>query len=262
MKDFDAAILSVVRARTRAERLPRRAGHAGLHRRRGGGEHPGRAPARRPAAGVARGVHRGHRRGRRLLDDRRRQAALPRRDRREGDRLAPAASPRHRRARLDAQHRQRRDGRRGGGRCHRPARVAGAAHPGDGRSCSRRSPARPVTTDVRATTSTRSIEHFGPAARMLAAVVRNTANPTMLELRLQAQRHPRRGDGMHRRAVPARATRTSSSRRCASLLPDNVSYELLVHDKALETPFDGPLVDAMGASLARGGPGRRPCCRS
>ncbi|MEJ7705907.1 MAG: M20/M25/M40 family metallo-hydrolase [Nocardioidaceae bacterium] len=92
------------------------------------------------------------------------------------------------------------------------------------------------------------IEHFGPAARMLAAVVRNTANPTMLE------------SGYKHNVIPGEATANIDGRflpgyedeffsTLRDLLPDNVSYELLVHDKALETPFEGPLVDAMRDSL-------------
>ncbi|MGI8889100.1 MAG: M20/M25/M40 family metallo-hydrolase, partial [Nocardioidaceae bacterium] len=92
------------------------------------------------------------------------------------------------------------------------------------------------------------IEHFGPAARMLAAVVRNTANPTMLE------------SGYKHNVIPGEATANIDGRflpgyedeffsTLRDLLPDNVSYELLVHDKALETPFEGPLVEAMRDSL-------------
>ncbi len=92
------------------------------------------------------------------------------------------------------------------------------------------------------------IEHFGPAARMLAAVVRNTANPTML------------ASGYKHNVIPGEATASIDGRflpgfedeffsTLRSLLPDNVSYELLVHDTALETPFDGPLVEAMRVSL-------------
>ena len=47
------------------------------------------------------------------------------------------------------------------------------------------------------------VEEFGAAARMLGAVIRNTANPTMLERRLQGQRDPDRGDRARRRPVPA-----------------------------------------------------------
>ncbi|MBA3309749.1 MAG: M20/M25/M40 family metallo-hydrolase, partial [Nocardioidaceae bacterium] len=98
------------------------------------------------------------------------------------------------------------------------------------------------------------IEHFGPAARMLAAVVRNTANPTMLD------------SGYKHNVIPAEATANIDGRflpghedeffaTLRGLLPDNVSYEVLVHDKALETPFDGPLVEAMRASLLAEDPG-------
>ncbi|MGI8433681.1 MAG: M20/M25/M40 family metallo-hydrolase [Nocardioidaceae bacterium] len=92
------------------------------------------------------------------------------------------------------------------------------------------------------------VEHFGPAARMLAAVIRNTANPTMLD------------SGYKHNVIPGEATASIDGRflpgyedeffaTLRTLLPDNVSYELLVHDQALETPFDGPIVNAMCASL-------------
>ncbi|MGH3448999.1 MAG: M20/M25/M40 family metallo-hydrolase [Nocardioidaceae bacterium] len=97
------------------------------------------------------------------------------------------------------------------------------------------------------------IEHFGPAARMLAAVVRNTANPTMLSA------------GYKHNVVPGEATARVDGRflpghedeffaTLRTLLPDNVSYELLVSDKALETPFEGAIVEAMKDSLAAADP--------
>jgi acetylornithine deacetylase/succinyl-diaminopimelate desuccinylase-like protein len=92
------------------------------------------------------------------------------------------------------------------------------------------------------------IEYFGPAARMLAAVVRNTANPTMLS------------SGYKHNVIPGEATACIDGRflpgyedeffaTLRELLPDNVSYEILVHDVALSTPFDGPLVEAMKAAI-------------
>ncbi|MGH3507519.1 MAG: M20/M25/M40 family metallo-hydrolase, partial [Nocardioidaceae bacterium] len=92
------------------------------------------------------------------------------------------------------------------------------------------------------------LEHFGPAARMLAAVVRNSTNPTMLT------------SGYKHNVIPGEATANIDGRflpgyeeeffsTLRELLPPQVSYELLVHDKALETPFDGPIVDAMHASI-------------
>lgn len=92
------------------------------------------------------------------------------------------------------------------------------------------------------------IEHFGPAARMLAAVVRNTANPTMLDSGYKHNVIPGEATaGVDGRFLPGYEEEFFATLR--SLLPDNVSYELLVHDKALETPFDGPLVEAMRDSL-------------
>jgi acetylornithine deacetylase/succinyl-diaminopimelate desuccinylase-like protein len=92
------------------------------------------------------------------------------------------------------------------------------------------------------------VEHFGTGARMLAAVLRNTANPTML------------ASGYKHNVVPGEATASIDGRflpgyedeffaTLRDLLPANVSYELVVHDKALETPFEGRIVDAMRESI-------------
>jgi acetylornithine deacetylase/succinyl-diaminopimelate desuccinylase-like protein len=92
------------------------------------------------------------------------------------------------------------------------------------------------------------IEHFGPAARVISAVVRNSANPTMLSA------------GYKHNVIPGEATAAIDGRflpgyedeffaTLRSLLPDNVTYEVLVRDQALETPFEGPLVNAMRDSL-------------
>ena len=48
------------------------------------------------------------------------------------------------------------------------------------------------------------VEEFGTATRMLGAVIRNTANPTMLERRIQGERDPHRGHRPHGRPLPAR----------------------------------------------------------
>ncbi len=92
------------------------------------------------------------------------------------------------------------------------------------------------------------IEHFGPAARMLAAVVRNSANPTMLDA------------GYKHNVIPGEATACIDGRflpgyedeffaTLRELLPEDVTYELLLHDVALSTPFEGHLVEAMTASI-------------
>ena len=82
------------------------------------------------------------------------------------------------------------------------------------------------------------VEHFGPAARMLAAVLRNTTNPTGLE------------SGYKHNVIPGEATANIDGRflpgyedeffaTLRGLLPDNVSYEMLVHDQALEDAVRG-----------------------
>lgn len=98
------------------------------------------------------------------------------------------------------------------------------------------------------------VEHFGPAARVIAAVVRNSANPTGLD------------GGYKHNVIPGEATATIDGRflpgyedeffaTLRDLLPDDVTYELLVHDKALETPFDGAISEAMRAAVVEEDPG-------
>jgi acetylornithine deacetylase/succinyl-diaminopimelate desuccinylase-like protein len=92
------------------------------------------------------------------------------------------------------------------------------------------------------------VDQFGPVARVLAAAIRNTANPTMLDA------------GYKHNVVPSEATAAIDGRflpghkddffeTLRSLLPPSVSYEVLVQQDAVETSFDGPLVDAMRESL-------------
>ena len=61
------------------------------------------------------------------------------------------------------------------------------------------------------------VEEFGSAARMLGAVIRNTTNPTMLDGRLQGQRHPDQRPPPTSTAASCPATRTSSSTTLAEL---------------------------------------------
>jgi acetylornithine deacetylase/succinyl-diaminopimelate desuccinylase-like protein len=92
------------------------------------------------------------------------------------------------------------------------------------------------------------VEQFGPVARVLSAAIRNTSNPTMLSA------------GYKHNVVPGEATAAIDGRilpgyedeffeTLRGLLPPSVSYEILTHQDAVETSFDGPLVDAMRASL-------------
>jgi acetylornithine deacetylase/succinyl-diaminopimelate desuccinylase-like protein len=89
---------------------------------------------------------------------------------------------------------------------------------------------------------------LGPAARMIGATVRNTANPTMLDA------------GYKTNVIPSRATATVDCRflpgqedellkTIDELIGDQVQREFEVRDIAVETSFDGAIVDAMSAAL-------------
>jgi acetylornithine deacetylase/succinyl-diaminopimelate desuccinylase-like protein len=92
------------------------------------------------------------------------------------------------------------------------------------------------------------VEQFGPVARVLAAAIHNTSNPTMLDA------------GYKHNVVPGEATAAIDGRflpgyedeffdTLRSLLPPSVSYEILTQQEAVETSFDGDLVDSMRSSL-------------
>ncbi len=92
------------------------------------------------------------------------------------------------------------------------------------------------------------IEEFGPASRMLGAVIRNTVNPTMLEA------------GYKVNVVPGEATAHLDGRflpgyedeflaTLAELAGPDVQIEHLTKMDGLETPYDGLLAEAMTASI-------------
>ena len=92
------------------------------------------------------------------------------------------------------------------------------------------------------------VEEFGGAARMLGAVIRNTANPTMLSA------------GYKVNVVPQEATAHVDGRflpgfqdeffdTLARLCGDHVDIDFVSHQQPWETPYDGALVDAMSRSL-------------
>ncbi len=83
----------------------------------------------------------------------------------------------------------------------RRARVAGAADADDADAAGRRRRDRGHRGDPE--NAETLVEEFGEAARMMGAVIRNTANPTMLQRRLQGERDPDRGHRPRRRAFPA-----------------------------------------------------------
>ena len=92
------------------------------------------------------------------------------------------------------------------------------------------------------------VEEFGSAARMLGAVIRNTTNPTMLDA------------GYKVNVVPGEATAHVDGRflpgfedeffaTLAHIVGDDVRIDWVSKQAGLETTFDGDLVDAMTASI-------------
>jgi acetylornithine deacetylase/succinyl-diaminopimelate desuccinylase-like protein len=98
---------------------------------------------------------------------------------------------------------------------------------------------------------------LGSAARMIGATIRNTANPTMLEA------------GYKTNVIPSRASATVDARflpgqedhlleTIDELIGEGIEREFEVRDIAVETTFDGDLVDAMCAALKAEDPGAVP----
>src|SRR5689334_10900766 len=92
------------------------------------------------------------------------------------------------------------------------------------------------------------IEEFGGAARMLGAVIRNTANPTMLQA------------GYKTNVIPTDAYATMDGRflpgfedeffdTIAELVGDGIEIEYESRQSAWETPYEGRLVDSMTRSI-------------
>lgn len=101
------------------------------------------------------------------------------------------------------------------------------------------------------------LPQLGGMARMIGAVIRNTANPTMLEAGYKAN------------VIPSSAAATIDARylpgqeqallaELDELIGDGIQREFLVRDIAVETSFDGALVDAMSAALRAEDPGGHP----
>ena len=107
-----------------------------------------------------------------------------------------------------------------------------------------------ITADDAETTLSR----LGSIARMVGATMSHTANPTML------------GGGYKVNVIPGQATAGIDGRfipgheqefydTITALIGEKVRYEVVTGDVAVETSFDGPLVEAMVASLQASDPG-------
>jgi acetylornithine deacetylase/succinyl-diaminopimelate desuccinylase-like protein len=101
-----------------------------------------------------------------------------------------------------------------------------------------------------------TLAHLGSIARMVGATMSNTANPTMLSA------------GYKHNVIPGRASAAIDGRflpgsedefyaTIADLIGDQVRYEVVAHNPSVETQFSGALVEAMQACLEAEDPGAR-----
>jgi acetylornithine deacetylase/succinyl-diaminopimelate desuccinylase-like protein len=101
-----------------------------------------------------------------------------------------------------------------------------------------------------------AIAKLGPIANLIGATVRNTANPTRLEA------------GYKDNVIPGRASATIDCRtlpgqaeifleQLRDVIGPDIEIEHLQQQAAVETGFDGALVDAMAAALRAEDPGAR-----
>ena len=92
------------------------------------------------------------------------------------------------------------------------------------------------------------VEEFGPAARMIGATLRNVSNPTML------------GAGYKVNVIPTEATAHVDGRflpgyddeffaTLAELCGEGIDIDFVTNQRPWETPYDGRLVEAMERSL-------------
>jgi acetylornithine deacetylase/succinyl-diaminopimelate desuccinylase-like protein len=101
-----------------------------------------------------------------------------------------------------------------------------------------------------------AVAKLGPIAAFIGATLRNTANPTRLAAGYKENVIPGRASAtLDCRTLPGRADEFAAQLR--ELLGPDIEVEAIQHQPALETTFDGPLVDAMAASLKAIDPGAR-----
>ncbi len=92
------------------------------------------------------------------------------------------------------------------------------------------------------------VEEFGGAARMLGAVLRNTTNPTMLSAGYKVNVIPTEASAhVDGRFLPGFEDEFFAT--LAELCGENVSIDYVSRQQPWETPYDGALVDAMGRSI-------------
>jgi acetylornithine deacetylase/succinyl-diaminopimelate desuccinylase-like protein len=95
------------------------------------------------------------------------------------------------------------------------------------------------------------------AARMIGATIRNTSNPTMLEAGYKANVIPSKAEAtIDARFLPGHEDELLDT--IDGLLGEGIEREFIVRDIAIETGFEGALVDAMSAAIRAEDPDGHP----
>ena len=101
-----------------------------------------------------------------------------------------------------------------------------------------------------------TVAKLGSFARMFGATLRNTTNPTMLNAGYKVNVIPGEAEAhVDGRFLPGQED--EFLRVVDELLGDKITREMVTHDRALETEFSGDLVEAMKACLAAEDPQSR-----
>jgi acetylornithine deacetylase/succinyl-diaminopimelate desuccinylase-like protein len=101
-----------------------------------------------------------------------------------------------------------------------------------------------------------SLAKLGPLSRIVGATVRDTANPTMLSAGYKANVIPSTAEAVvDCRVLPGREE--AFLREVDELLGPDVTREWVTNLPPVETPFEGPLVEAMAAALRAEDPGAK-----
>ena len=105
-----------------------------------------------------------------------------------------------------------------------------------------------LTFDPEASDWAGTIEKLGPMARMLKAILHDTANPTMLKAGYKANVIPTTAEAVvDCRVLPGR--QAAFEAEIDELIGPDVTREWIKDLPSYETSFDGDLVDAMNAAL-------------
>jgi acetylornithine deacetylase/succinyl-diaminopimelate desuccinylase-like protein len=101
-----------------------------------------------------------------------------------------------------------------------------------------------------------TVAKLGPLARIVGATLRNTANPTMLDAGYKHNVIPGTASAMvDGRYLPG--FEDAWERELDEVLGEGITREYVHYDIALETEFEGALVEAMSAALRAEDPGAR-----